>query len=242
MGHVLHVEHLDKSYRDWFFLHKKKQILHDISMNIETWDVYWLLWVNWAWKTNLITCILWFHWYDSGNIMLFGGTTVHSQLWRIGYAPDNTQYYTHLTWMENIIFAWTLSGMKKKDILTQSEVLLTHLDMRQHKDSYVKKYSAGMKKKLGLAISLLHKPDLLIRDEPMSWLDPIWRSLVKELILSLHASGQTILFSTHILPDVQAVCNKFAVLHNWHIVLEQQVTATSDIEDLFMKTVRKTTK
>jgi len=99
MGHVLRVEHLDKSYRDWFFLHKKKQILHDISMNIETWDVYWLLWVNWAWKTTLITCILWFHWYDSGNIMLFGGTTVHSQLWRIGYAPDNTQYYTHLTWM-----------------------------------------------------------------------------------------------------------------------------------------------
>lgn len=237
MTTVLHIKDLHKSFTTGFFSQKKKKILHGVSLDIQSWSCFALLWPNWAWKTTLIKCMFKFYWYESWDITLFGQKELtNTLLLRVWYAPDNTQYYDHLTWMENIIFSWRISNMTPEQASKTWSALLDRVWLLYAKDMFVKNYSAWMKKRLWIVISLLHDPDLIIWDEPMSWLDPLWRHVIKELIVDLIKKKKTLLFSTHILPDVESVADHFAILHQWKIVATEAVAdIKKPLEDFFLE-------
>ena len=126
--------------------------------------------------------------------------------------PENPSFYDHLTAFEYLVMVGRVFGMPIVDIRNSADRILRLLELTTAAHRPIRGYSKGMVQRLGLAQSLLHDPDLYILDEPMSGLDPIGRALVKKIMLDLKARGKTVFFSTHVTSDVEAVCDRVAVL------------------------------
>lgn len=234
------ITNLHKTFRTWFRQNKKKPVLQWVSLELERGEIYWLLGINGAGKTTLLQCIMWFIWYENGNILYDNKPFCSSVLSRIWYAPDATQYYHYLTAREHFRYIGSLVGLSPKEAEKQWLNLLERVWLNFAADTYVATYSAGMKKRLGIALSLLWSPDILLWDEPMNGLDPLGRTLVKDLMLFLQKEGKTILFSTHILSDVQEVCTRCWILHNGKIVYQKKITDLDDkLDNIFKMQVWK---
>ncbi|USN57557.1 MAG: ABC transporter ATP-binding protein [Candidatus Peribacteria bacterium] len=141
----------------------------------------------------------------------------------IGYAPDTTQLFPYLTGYEQMKLVWDLHQSEVKKPRSQEakkhlSSLLEQVGLDADNTTRVAKYSAGMKKRLGLAMSLVGDPDFLIWDEPMAGVDPLGRITIKNVINHLKSQGKTLLFSTHILSDVEEVANDFAIIHHGRLL------------------------
>ena len=153
--------------------------------------------------------------------------------------PENTYLYKYLTWREFLRFNGTFFGLSGDARETRIDELLHEVGLYEAGNSYLKNYSKGMLQRVGLAQSIINKPELLFLDEPMSGLDPIGRKMVKDLLVKLRDSGTTIFFNTHILADVESICDRISIINKWHLIVEGEKVdkLKGSLEDFFIKEV-----
>ena len=219
---------------------KKKQILNNVSFEVQTGEVYGFLWPNGAGKTTTMKCILWFLKIDSWKIEIFWKKWLILEAKKnIGFMPENTYLYKHLKTEEFLKFNWNFFWFTKQELDNRVDELLKKVWLEDAKWKYLKDFSKGMLQRIWLAQSIINKPKLLFLDEPMSWLDPIWRKMVKNLLFDLKKQWTTIFFNTHILSDVESICDKISIIHKWNIIVQSK--NMSDIkwslEDYFISEI-----
>jgi ABC-2 type transport system ATP-binding protein len=164
----------------------------------------------------------------------------------IGYLPEDPRFYENLTAEELLSFAGRSSGMTRSEIKQAMDPLLAKLELIHVKNKQVRTYSKGMKQRMGLGLAMIHNPRIYIFDEPMSGLDPIGRNLLKNIILDLKKNGKTIFFSTHILNDVETLCDRIGIINNGRKVfcgpIDDFSTKGNDFEKAFIDLVLKSRK
>ncbi len=236
---IIQVEHVKKEFVK---MRKKTVILEDVSFDVKRWDIFGFLGANGVGKTTLLKCIFQFHSTTDGVIKLFGEKDYYKQsiFERIWYAPEQTFLYPFLTSGELLDYMGKLSWVSPEDIKKRGDELIDILGLWFARDRRISAYSKGMKQRLSLAASLINDPELIFWDEPMSWLDPLGRILVKDLMRDLKKKWKTLFFNTHILSDVQEVADEFAILHHGKIVYEDKPSnIAGSLEEFFTKTVRE---
>jgi len=218
----------------------KKQVLHDVSFSVEAGEIYGFLGPNGAGKTTTMKSILGLIVPESGSIHILWseGLSIESKK-RIGFMPENTYLYKHLTGREFLHFNGSFFYNKGKDLDDKVEALLQRVGLGEAWDAYLKSYSKGMLQRVGLAQSIINNPELLFLDEPMSGLDPIGRKMVKDLLVELRDAGTTIFFNTHILADVESICDRVSIINKWYIIIEGQKVSELKwkLEDFFIEKV-----
>ena len=218
----------------------KKQVLFDVNFSVKKGEIYWFLWPNGAGKTTTMKCILDLIRPESGKIKILGEDwlTLNAKK-RIGFMPENTYLYKYLTGKEFLKFNGSFFDLKWEEMENRIDELLCEVDLYNVKDTYLKNYSKGMLQRVWLAQSIINKPELLFLDEPMSGLDPIGRKMVKDLLVKLRDSGTTIFFNTHILADVESICDRISIINKWYIIVEwQQVQQLKNsLENFFIEKV-----
>ena len=238
--YAIYVEGLKKSFKVNF---KKVDVLKQVDLKVNQGEIYWFIGPNGAGKTTTIKCILGFLKYDAGNIEILGKQpTKNKEVFsKIGFAPENTYFYDHLTGEEFLLFMGMLAGMKKTEIALRAIALLEKVGLLDARKKLIKSYSKWMKQRLGIAAAIINDPQVIFFDEPMSWLDPLGRILVKDLIKQLKSQGKTIFFNTHILSDVQEIADRFSMIYNWKIICEGAVgdVKGQNLEEFFIKKVNE---
>ncbi|HTL90465.1 MAG TPA: ABC transporter ATP-binding protein [Leptolyngbya sp.] len=212
---ALQTYELSKTYRTGFWLNKKVASLNSVSLTVYEGETFGLLGQNGAGKTTLLKTLLGIVRPSAGRATVLGeslGDRAVKQ--RIGYLPENPYFYDYLTGWEVLNFAGDLFGigrsLQRKRI---PELLdLVGLDQSTAKKKQLRQYSKGMLQRIGMAQALINDPDLVFLDEPMSGLDPLGRYQMREIILSLKSQGKTIFFNSHVLSDVEKICDRVALL------------------------------
>lgn len=238
MQNVIKVTNLHKIFK---LNLKKTHVLKWVNLEVKKWEVFWFLWPNGAGKTTTMKAILDFIKPSKWDILLFGEKLPENRkiLKKIWYAPEQAYYYDHLKWEEFLYLMWKLSWLDKNQLEEKVPFFLNKVWLAFAGDRFIKDYSKWMKQRLGIASAIIHEPEFVFFDEPTSWLDPLWRNLIKNIILELKQKKVTVFFNTHILSDVQEIADKFAIINKWEIIYEDQITNTKEsLEELFVKIVK----
>ena len=218
----------------------KYKILKDVSFSVNEGEIYWFLWPNWAWKTTLMKCIMDLIKINSWNIKILWVDLLNletkKQIW---FMPENTYLYKYLTWREFLKFNGSFFWLKGKILDEKVDYLLKKVWLDHAWDKYLHSYSKWMLQRVWLAQSIINDPKILFLDEPMSWLDPIWRKMVKDLIVELKNNWTTIFFNTHILADVESICDSFSIINRWNIIVQNKKVEELEksLEDFFIEKV-----
>ncbi len=212
METVLEIRNLSKTFRTGFWL-KKTTALKDVSLTVRENEIYGFLGPNGAGKTTTIKTILGLIFPDSGTVSIMGKdyTDISTRKY-IGYAPEQPYFYEYLSAYEFMKFYGSLFGIPSLELKRRIPMLLDMVGLSGKESLQLRKFSKGMLQRIGLAQALINDPKFLILDEPMSGLDPIGRREIRDLILALKKSGKTVFFSTHILSDVEMICDKVAII------------------------------
>jgi ABC-2 type transport system ATP-binding protein len=218
---VIQTSELTKIYRTGFWLNQKIESLKNCSLTVYQGETFGLLGPNGAGKTTLLKTLLGIVRPTSGKAWLLGsaiGDTKVKQ--RIGYLPENAYFYDHLTGWEFLQFVAGLFEIPS-DLQQQRIPLLLDLvglSKVAAKKKQLRQYSKGMLQRIGLAQALINDPEVVFLDEPMSGLDPMGRYQIREIILSLKSQGKTIFFNSHILSDVEQICDRIAILAEGELI------------------------
>lgn len=223
---------------------KKYRALHDLSLTIAQGEVFGFLGPNGAGKSTTIKLLLHFLKPDSGTMSILGHTVGRDEFrQQIGYLSEFPFFYDHLTARETMLLSGRLSGMSQQTIDQRIPMLLARMTLTEAMDRRVGGFSKGMKQRLGMANALLHDPEVLIFDEPMSGLDPVGRHQIKGLIAELKQQGKTIFFSSHILSDIEALCDRIGVIHKGVLLysggLEDFLSAGVTLEEKFVRLIKE---
>jgi ABC-2 type transport system ATP-binding protein len=204
---------LTKDYRTGSWRKRSRRALDGLTLAVDRGEIFGLLGPNGAGKTTTLKLLLRLIFPTSGYAAILGlpVSDVRSHA-RLGYLPENPSFYDHLTAAEFMHYAGWLAGLPERTRRLRAAELLERVGLTGSTGVAVRKFSKGMVQRLGIAQALIHDPELLILDEPMSGLDPLGRRQVRDLILELRRQGKTVLFSTHILADAEALCDRVAVL------------------------------
>lgn len=222
----------------------KKQVLFDVNLEVNEGEVYWFLWPNWAGKTTTMKCIMWLIKPESGEIKILWESSLNIKAKKeVWFMPENTYLYKYLTGREFLRFNWNFFDMKKDALEERVEELLAKVWLTEARDKYLSSYSKWMLQRVGLAQSIINKPKLLFLDEPMSGLDPIGRKMVKDLLIDLKKDWTTIFFNTHILADVESICDKISIINSGKIIVSNKKVSEigKSLEDFFVEEVMKDT-
>lgn len=215
---ALHAENLSKTFRD-FWRRPRVEAVKSISFEIPAGQVFGLLGPNGSGKSTTIKMILGLLFPTAGTLEVLGASprSVAAKS-RIGYLPEESYLYPHLTPQETLAFYARLFRLPPATARERIDQLLEMTGLAHARNRPVGEFSKGMARRLGLAQALLNDPDLVILDEPTSGLDPQGTRQVKDLILALAARGKTVLLSSHLLADVEDVCRQIAILFNGRIL------------------------
>jgi len=217
---ALEIKDLSKSFRS-NFLYKKTEVLKDVNITVKKGSIYGFLGPNGAGKTTTIKCILGMINPDSGTIRLSGKESGDvSDRYSIGFLPESPYYYDYLTAHETLALSGKLSSVSNKLIRERSEKIIKLVGLEGKENTLLKKFSKGMLQRIGLGQALVNNPDFIILDEPFSGLDPIGRKELRDIIISLKAEGKTVLFSSHILQDMELIVDDIGILINGKITKE----------------------
>lgn len=213
MSNILEINQIKKRFGS-------KEVLKGVSFEVPEHTVFGFVGQNGAGKTTTMKATLGLLNLDDGEILVNGmpvkyGNNTTNRI--IGYLPDVPEFYSYMTPKEYLRFCGELSGMDAKTITTRSNEMLERVGLGNEKHR-IKGFSRGQKQRLGVAQALLHRPKLLICDEPTSALDPVGRKELMDILTSVKEET-TVVFSTHILSDVEKICDNIAFLHQGQIVM-----------------------
>ncbi len=232
---VVQTSELSKVYRTGFWLNQKIESLKNCSLTVYQGETFGLLGPNGAGKTTLLKTLLGIVRPTSGRAWLLGSPIGNARVkQRIGYLPENAYFYDYLTGWEFLQFIAGLFEIPP-DIQQQRIPLLLDLVglSKSAARKQMRQYSKGMLQRVGLAQALINDPELVFLDEPMSGLDPMGRYQIREIILSLKAQGKTIFFNSHVLSDVEKICDRVAILINGELICSGSLNELLGITDAY---------
>jgi ABC-2 type transport system ATP-binding protein len=218
---VLKVRDLKKSYRK-AWSGQAVQALKGVSFDVHAGKITGFLGANGAGKTTSIKCLLGLSLPDSGEIRFFGDDALSSSVKRrIGFLPERPYFYEYLTGREFLRFYGELStDLKSVDLNSRIQSLLKRVGLEHAGDRALRGYSKGMLQRIGIAQALIHHPEFIILDEPMTGLDPDGRFEVREIIRETARAGTAVFFSSHLLPDAEQLCERLVILKLGELVFE----------------------
>jgi ABC-2 type transport system ATP-binding protein len=217
---VIEIEGLTKDYEVGFLKKKRVRALDHLSLEVRRGEIFGFLGPNGAGKTTTLKLLMGLIFPSEGTAKILGQSieTVSTRA-RIGYLPENPYFYDYLTGRELLQYTSSLFDVPKQTAIERTAQLLAAVGLEDARaDRQLRKYSKGMLQRIGIAQALAGDPEIVFMDEPMSGLDPIGRREVRDLILSLRAQGKTIFFSSHILSDVEALCDRAAILSRGRLI------------------------
>ncbi len=216
---LIETHNLTHDFLTGFWRKRSVRALDGLSLSVVSGEVFGLLGPNGAGKTTTFKILM-------GLIRPTGGEarildlpvqTVAMRR-RIGYLPEQPYFYDYLTAREFLLYCGALCDLPKAAARQRTEELLHQVGLVDSADKQLRKFSKGMMQRVGLAQALIHDPEILFLDEPMSGLDPLGRREVRDLIVGLRAQGKTVFFSSHILTDVEAMCDRVAILNKGRLI------------------------
>jgi len=207
------------SYRgDWF---NRVRSLRQVTFSVPTGSAYGFLGANGAGKSTSIKLIVGLLTGHSGTIRCFGQDIGDPALRRrIGYLPEQPYFYENLQVAEYLAYLGHLSGLSGADLSAAIDRVSGLLDLDGLRGRKLGSFSKGMRQRFGLAQAIIHRPDLLILDEPFSGLDPLWRARFRDILAAERRRGATLFFSTHILSDVELLCDHYGVIDHGQVLEE----------------------
>src|SRR5450432_934186 len=222
---AIEIENLTKEYPYGFLNLKKRLSLEGLTLQVETGEVFGLLGPNGAGKSTTIKCLMRLIFPTKGTARILGKSiedvAMHGD---IGYLPEQPYFYDYLTAAELLDYFARFHDFSTNDRRERVARTLKKVGLADSARVQLRKFSKGMLQRVGLAQALVNDPELVVLDEPMSGLDPLGRRDVREIILQLRDEGRTVLFSSHILSDAEAVCSRVGILSRGRMVACGAVT------------------
>jgi ABC-2 type transport system ATP-binding protein len=205
---------LEKTYMVGFWRKRPKRALQPLHLTVEDGEVFGFLGPNGAGKTTTLKMLMGLVSPTAGTARILGKDWTDPEVKaQIGFLPEQPYFYDYLTAHELLDYYGQLSGVRAKDRKNRVEEVLQRVGLTDIKGIQLRKFSKGMLQRVGIAQAILHSPKLVFLDEPMSGLDPLGRREVRDLILQLQHEGKTVFFSTHILSDAEALCDRVAIIN-----------------------------
>jgi len=212
MADALRIENLKKSFR-LGFIPKTKEILKGISLSVKEGEIFGYLGPNGAGKTTTIKCLLGLIFPDEGTIAIFGQPHLSARARKVlGFLPENPYFYDYLTAREFLAFYADLFGLGRDVKEERTGRLLKLVGLERAADLRLRKFSRGMLQRIGLAQALINDPQLVILDEPLGGLDPLGRKEIRDIIVRFKQEGKTVFFTSHILQDIEMICDHVAII------------------------------
>ena len=234
MSTLIRVTGLRKEFRQGFFM-RRVLAVKGVSFEVASGEIFGFLGPNGAGKTTTIKMLTGLIAATGGEATLFGDPVPSPRaLARVGFLPENPYVYPYLSPTEFVELCARLSGLSARAARDRTRQVLDQVGVLYAADRQVRRLSKGMLQRTGLAAALVSDPELLILDEPMSGLDPVGRKEVRDLILEERKNGRTIFFSTHILSDVETMCDRVAILRRGEVVVSGR------LGELLKRDVRRT--
>ena len=205
---------LEKIYRVGFWRKRPKTALLPLNLSVEEGEIFGFLGPNGAGKTTTLKLLMGLIFPTAGSARILGRDWTDPEIKaQIGFLPEQPYFYDYLTAHELLEYYGQLSGVPARDRKRRAEAVLQQVGLRDVQGVQLRKFSKGMLQRVGIGQAILHYPKLVFFDEPMSGLDPMGRREVRDLMEQLKRAGKTVFFSTHILSDAEALCDRVAIIH-----------------------------
>lgn len=211
---ILKTEELTKKY-------DHKEVVDSLSLEIKRGEIFGLLGPNGAGKSTTLNMICSIVKPTYGNVELFGkNVTKHKKevMQKVGYIPQELALHGNLKAWENVELFTSLYGIKGKELKTAIDESLDYVGLSEQRDKFAKTFSGGMKRRLNIACAIGHHPDLLIFDEPTVGIDPQSRNFILEKIKESNRKGATVIYTSHYMEEVEAICTRIAIMDNGKII------------------------
>jgi ABC-2 type transport system ATP-binding protein len=216
---AIEITGLTKDYTVGFWRSRRFRALDDLSLSVRPGEVFGFLGHNGAGKTTTLKLLTGLIFPTHGSAKILGLPVGDPVAFRnVGYLPENPYFYDYLTAGELLDYFSKFFPMTAAQRRERCELVLEQAGLKDFRDVALRKFSKGMLQRVGIAQAVLHSPEVVLLDEPMSGLDPVGRRDVRNLILQLKSEGKTVFFSTHILSDAEALCDRVAILHRGKLV------------------------
>lgn len=239
MNEIVEIKNLTKDYEVGFLRKRRVRALDGLSLTVNQGEIFGFLGANGAGKTTTLKLLMTLIFPTAGTARILGhdigDVSMHN---RIGYLPENPYFYDYLTAMEFLRFCGQIFGFSKTERTLRAKDLLARVRLNETKwNTQLRKFSKGMLQRVGLAQALINDPEVVFLDEPMSGLDPIGRREVRDLISALKQEGKTVFMCSHILSDIEVLCDRVAILKSGRLAhvgylneLRQQVSGSDQVE------------
>src|SRR5215510_3562904 len=211
---IIEINNLTKDYEVGFWRKRKVRALDDLSLSVEAGEIFGFLGANGAGKTTTLKLLMRLIFPTSGTARILDRDLQDVRMHeRIGYLPENPYFYDYLTAREFLQYCAEIFGFPAAERKRRANALLARVNLDERRwDTQLRKFSKGMLQRVGLAQSLINDPEVVFLDEPMSGLDPIGRREVRDLIAALRQEGKTVFMCTHILSDIEVLCDRIAIM------------------------------
>ncbi len=203
---TIQVEHISKTF-------STQRAVHDVSFEVEPGEIFGLLGPNGAGKTTTIRIILDLFKPDSGKVSILGGAMTEDKKNNIGYLPEDRGLYQDIQLERTLVYLATLKGVPQLEAKKRIDDYLTRFDLAEHRKKKIKELSKGMQQKAQLISTLVHKPELIIIDEPFASLDPVNTQMVKDILRDQRQNGVSIVMSTHQMHQVEELCDRLVLIN-----------------------------
>jgi ABC-2 type transport system ATP-binding protein len=211
---AIEISGLEKIYNAGFWRKRSKRALLPLTLAVEEGEIFGFLGPNGAGKTTTLKILMGLVFPTSGSARILGMELDDPRMKaQIGFLPEQPYFYDHLTARELLRYYGQLSGVDAKQLSRRVDAVLAQVMLSESANVQLRKFSKGMLQRAGIAQAILHDPKVVFLDEPMSGLDPMGRREVRNLIEDLKAKGKTVFFSTHILSDAEALCDRVAIIN-----------------------------
>jgi len=214
---------LEKDKRvEMLHVHKSfggKEVVQDISFTLEPGEILGMVGPNGAGKTTTIRMLMDILKPDSGEIRVFGQPLGEETKNKIGYLPEERGLYQKMKVSDSLVYLASLKNVEARVAKERAEELLRHVDMLPHKEKKISELSRGMGQIIQFLVTIAHDPDLIVLDEPFAGLDPVNRQLLKDIVIELKQQGKTIIMSTHMMNEVEEMCDRILMIDQGRVVL-----------------------